>query len=368
MTIQARLSRPIITDVLRQAAGDPHIEPADWFCEALKPGVGSATAGIWRVMVNANGAQWPLILKIISAGLSPASQTISHPLYWKREALAYQSGLLHNLPGGVTTPRCYAVREQPEDAVWLWLEDVSDSGALWSLEHYARAAWHIGRLNGAYVDGTLPYPWLNRAGSPRGLLEAFRWLEPVIANPQVWTHPLLRNAFPIPVQDRLLRMWQERYRYIDHFESLPQTLCHMDAWRRNMFAREGQLVLIDWAYTGYGTVGTDAADLFAASYHMLEVEPCEPDALAGTILAGYMAGLRDSGWQGNETDVRFAFQVFAALKYAGILLWLADVQDITRWTFWETLSEKPMKAFLYQQARLIYYMLDQLEEARRAIL
>ncbi len=369
-SIHEQLARPIITDALRQAAGDPHIEPADWHYEALKPGVGSATAGIWRIIVNANGAQWPLILKIISAaetGLSPAGQAISHPLYWKREALAYQSGLLDTLPGAVTAPRCYAVMERAEDTIWLWLEDVSDSGALWSLEHYARAAWHIGRLNGASINRTLPYPWLNRAGSPRGLLEAFKWLEPVIADPQVWTHALLQEAFPIPVQDRLLRLWQDRHRCIDHFESLPQTLCHMDAWQRNMFLRESQLVLIDWAYTGYGTLGTDAADLFAASYHMLEVEICEPDVMAATIFKGYMAGLRDSGWHGDESDVRFAFQVFAALKYAGILLWLADIQNPDRLAFWETLSSQPINTFLQQQARLIYYLLDQFEEAQHAI-
>ncbi len=114
------------------------------------------------------------VLSLTSEGSTPATSSETHVLYWKREALVYQSDLLDDLPGGVRGPRCYAITEQPDGSVWLWLEEVKEIyGPRWPLEQYARAAHHLGHMNGAYLAGRpLPsYPWLVRTGSPRGLLE-----------------------------------------------------------------------------------------------------------------------------------------------------------------------------------------------------
>ncbi|HZG67862.1 MAG TPA: hypothetical protein VEZ12_14040, partial [Herpetosiphonaceae bacterium] len=84
---------------------------------------------------------------------------------WKREVLAYQSGILEDLGGGLVVPRVYAVMERPGGMVWLWLEDIVEAYATpWPLERYGLAARHLGAWQGTYLAGRpLPdAPWLAR--------------------------------------------------------------------------------------------------------------------------------------------------------------------------------------------------------------
>jgi hypothetical protein len=84
--------------------------------------------------------------------------------YWKREALAYEAGLLVDLADGFVAPRCYGIRDLGQDHVAIWLEDIVGSGpSRWPLERYGLAARHLGRFNGAYLTGRrLPgWPWLS---------------------------------------------------------------------------------------------------------------------------------------------------------------------------------------------------------------
>jgi hypothetical protein len=70
--------------------------------EALYEPVASATAGIWRVRAGARNA----VLKPLAAddGTNAhwqARHAADHWYYWRREALAYRSGLLDHLAGGL---------------------------------------------------------------------------------------------------------------------------------------------------------------------------------------------------------------------------------------------------------------------------
>ena len=66
--------------------------------------------------------------------------------YWRREALAYQSGMLADLPDFVRAPGCYGVSEQA-DGAWIWLENIVEAaGPTWTLEHFQQAARHLGRF------------------------------------------------------------------------------------------------------------------------------------------------------------------------------------------------------------------------------
>jgi hypothetical protein len=221
--IRARLPRlggAAVEGIARQALGNETAQLGDWQVEPVEGGMGAATGGIYRVVGHALHAglrvTWSAMLKVVSLdapGTQIAFEDEAHPLYWKREVLAYTSGLLDDLPGGVRAPRCYGVVKIDEGTAWLWLEEVKDTGtATWGLEQYARAAECLGRFNGAYLAGhPLPdYPWLTRTGSPRGLLEHNTWIRDVMADPGTWQHPLMRAAFPVPVCERLLRLWDER--------------------------------------------------------------------------------------------------------------------------------------------------------------
>jgi hypothetical protein len=119
-----------------------------WQVRSASASAGAATDGVYRVSGTASDGgtllEWALMLKILrpaAAAWNPAAREIDHPIYWKREALAYASGLLADLPGGITAPRCFVVEERADESCWLWLEEISDSyGPRWPLAQYAHAA------------------------------------------------------------------------------------------------------------------------------------------------------------------------------------------------------------------------------------
>src|SRR5258708_23089047 len=327
------LDRQTVSMLMCQTLDSQEVELLQWQLQAMSDWTGPATSGVYRLAGTGRDqdreVEWSLILKVLSLkvlsptpeGRTPASCEQGHVLYWKREALVYQSDLLDDLPGGVRGPRCYNIVEHADSSVWLWLEDLKEIyGPRWPLEQYARAAQSLGQMNGAYLAGRpLPsYPWLVRTGSPRGLLEHFGWMWKIVHDPSTWQHPRLCAAFPLPIASRLLRLWEDRSVLLDVLERLPQTFGHLDAWRRNLFAvpeRYGQhqLIAIDWAYPGLGTIATDIGDLFAASFSLFGVEPCDPRTLDTAIFESYLEGLSAVGWRGDCRMVRCAFAIFTAL-------------------------------------------------------
>jgi hypothetical protein len=290
--------------------------------------------------------------------------------YWQREVRAYQSGLLQALPGGLRAPHLLATEEQPDGTVWLWLEEVHDAyGPRWPLAQYRRAAQGLGRFNGAYLAGhpPPPYPWLHRMASPRGLLDQYAWLRDVVAAPETWRHPSLQaHAALAP---RLRRLWDERAGLLDQLEGLPHTVCHCDAWRGNLCApagveESGALIALDWAVLGWGAVGIDAGDLFAPSFAHGLAEPCTPHELDAAIFEGYLAGLREAGWQPERALVRFGYAAYAALKYAGVLPWLIIGGDARSIMAWATGSARPLEELVHEPLAWLAYLLDLLDEAR----
>lgn len=376
------LDQQTITTLMCQILDLEDGELLQWQVQEISETNGAATGGVYRLTGTGRGQDremdWSLILKVLCrtpAGKASGGLEQEHVLYWKREALVYQSGLLNDLPGGLRGPHCYAVTEQDDESVWLWLEDVKDPhGPCWPLSQYSQAARCLGQMNGAYLAGRpLPaFPWLVRTSSPRGLLDHFSWMWKVVPDPTTWQHPFLRSAFPLPIADRLWRLWEDRGAMLDVLERLPQTFGHLDAWRGNLFAvpeadEEQRLIAIDWAYPGLGTIATDIGDLMAPSFGLFRVEPCDPRTLDRVIFESYLEGLSAAGWQGDRSVVRCAFALFTALKYGCLLFWLHQITDESQHSSWEQRRGHPLDECLQQQAALIYYLLDLADEGRGLI-
>jgi hypothetical protein len=253
---------------------------------------------------------WSLILKT----LCPAEDNshISAWNYYKREADAYRSGLLDELPGGLAAPRCFGVVERPDGACWIWLEDVGEEiGSQWPLEQFGVVARHAGQLNGAYlVARSLPsWPWLS-SGWLRGYVALSAPAIPLIRHSL--DHPLVRRLVPGDASDRLFRLWEERSLYLDALDRLPQTLCHLDLYRRNLFARQtahgaDQTVAVDWAFVGWGAIGEELVPLVLASIAFFEIELDQAQVLEEIVFEGYLEGLRDAGWRGDPRQVRLGY-------------------------------------------------------------
>ena len=309
-----------LAPVVRRALGCPTASVVDWRSEVLQGGAGYI-GSVYRLVGTAEdrGARmsWSVILKAIRGDPSEAPAGFA---YWKREPLAYQSGLLDELPSGVFAPRCYG-SVTTEDRAWLWLEDVRDDlGPAWPLEHFGIVACHLGRLNGTYLGDRerLGLPWVTT-----GWLAA--WVErvaPVMADfTTAIDHPVFARIYSAEVADCMLRLWAARKRLLETLAGLPQTFCHLDAFRRNVIARrsdEGdmQSVLLDWAFVGSGALGEELASLVAATVIFDAAAHWEwISDLDSLVFNGYLDGLRDVGWHGDRDEVRFAYATATALRY-----------------------------------------------------
>jgi hypothetical protein len=316
----AAIDQATLTPLVRNALNRPTVEVTNWDYEQLHGGAGAGNA-VYRFSGQGRKGQqkisWSLILKTIRP--AEANRDASAWNYYRREPDAYQSGWLDDLPGGLAAPRCFGVVERPDGACWIWLEDVGEEiGSQWPLEQFGVVARHAGQLNGAYlVARSLPsWPWLS-SGWLRGYVALSAPAMPLIRHSL--DHPLVRRLVPGDASDRLFRLWEERSLYLDALDRLPQTLCHLDLYRRNLFARQtahgaDQTVAVDWAFVGWGAIGEELVPLVLASIAFFEIDLDQAQALEEIVFEGYLEGLRDAGWRGDPRQMRLGYTA-ASLRF-----------------------------------------------------
>ena len=311
------IDRGYLTDIVQKALDRSGLQITDWKVQSLHGGFEWDSA-VFRVQGEAgDGGEtipWSLILKAVKP--ADKARDPAGIWYWKREALAYQSGLLHHLPGGnVTAPVCYAVEERPDGSMWLWMEDVKDDVASpWPVEQYAVAARHLGQFNGAYLTGQAfpSEPWVTHNWLRMYVEHAAEMVEFIHRNPN---HPIVIHIFPGNTLAQMLAVWDEHNQILDMLENLPQVFCHQDAFRRNLFARKGKTIAIDWGYMGMAPVGAELVALVAGSIGFFEVPVDRVDEVDRICFENYLQGLRDAGWEGDPKLVRAGYVVSLLLRY-----------------------------------------------------
>jgi hypothetical protein len=94
------VDRAILARVLRRVLEDPLAEPLDSAVERLRSGAGQGL--VYRLFGDARSrgehVPWSAILKILQATREGRPDGWRHP---DREVLAYRSGVLRELPGGL---------------------------------------------------------------------------------------------------------------------------------------------------------------------------------------------------------------------------------------------------------------------------
>jgi hypothetical protein len=372
------IDRTTLTPLVRRALGREAAEVTDWDQTTLSGG--STGAGVFRFSGSARDGTatvpWVLVLKVVPRQGVPGqglgtSDDPTHQLYWKRELLVAQSGLLEELPVGLRAPTCYSTAEW-SDGYWLWLEAVHDSsGQAWPLERFGLAARHLGRLGGAYLaQFPLPdWPWLTR-----GLV---RQRVPMFAGtwdslPRLLDHPIMRRGFPGAVADGMLRLWAERETFLSALDRLPTTLQHGDAGRKNLYAIKGgdgaeATLAIDWGFLGVGVVGEELAPIVLSALIWFNgVEPEQLPELDGLAFAGYLQGLRDAGWSGEAQAARLGYAATLALRF-GLLIpeaWTLDEGGRERL---EKLVGHPVEEAVDRYAAMRRFVLARADEAQQLI-
>ena len=359
-SIDNSILKPIVSAVL----GQPTVDIANWQIERVHGGagdIGTSISGIYRFQGTAGDQDWSLILKVV--GTTSDQDNPAEPRYWKREVLAYQSGELADLPGGLAAPRFYGVHPFSERVVGLWLEDVTDdAGRVWPLQQYGIVARHVGQFNGAYLTANeVPaWPWL----SQDWLREHVATSANNIARLERTIHePETRRWFIDDDGERILQLWAERDNFFAALNTLPQTLLHRDAFRRNLFAKkDDRTVAVDWTYVGAGAVGEELVSLVHGSLYFGEVDINDARELDRIVFDAYLEGLADAGWHGDEQVVRLGYVTGSALCFGLGYFGFNPPAHIVPWleqAFGRTIEEQRV---LSSQIR--HFVLELADEAR----
>jgi len=301
--------------------------PVDWSAEILTHNTNNAvTAGIWRVRFGSAS----VVLKVLSpsgtasSGEWSPSEMPSHWNYWEREALAYESGVTAVYSAArISGTRLLDSNRRPNAEVALWLEDARRNcavpGTCWGLGDFRRFAHCLGLAQGRIaVRGMVPdHPWLTRRFL-RDYVLSKRVDRAVLYSNEAWRRPLVRDNFPEELRRGLVRLHEEREWFFALMERLPRTLCHLDVWPNNLFAlKDGTFALVDWSFVGEGALGEDVGNLVPDSVFDLLVPARDLPDLDREVFAGYLSGLREAGWEGDERTARHGMCA-SAVKYEWI--------------------------------------------------
>ncbi len=310
------IGRERLTPLVQAALNDPSALVIDFQCRSMYSFQSNTCVYIYNGCADSNKGKrdWSLVLKVIKE--IPGSDDPNGIWYWKREALAYQTGLLDELPGNIRGPRLYASEEHADGQIWLWMETIEDQFGTWPLEYFGEAARILGRFNGAYLAGTCPLPqqaWIPRNWLRQYVENAASMIEFIRENPR---HPVVLQVTGGGLREILLALWDERHRLLDRLEAMPQALIHQDAFRGNLFAQPGELVAIDWAYMGLAPAGAELVPLVSMAMGKDGLPLNQVKALDKIAFHGYIHGLREAGWRGSVKEVRLAYCLTLWLRYA----------------------------------------------------
>lgn len=328
----AAIGLDALLPVLRHAYDDPSASIKNWKLDQLSGGLGGGAiyrfSGQGQILGTTRG--WSVILKVLKkAGGSPNSVDWN---YYRREADAYGSGWLNELPGGIVAPRYFGAVDYPDGTCWLWLEDIQGTKSQWTMDDYGQVARNIGKFSGAYLTSHLPQPqtWMSSTWIQKHVDSSGEGMK-ILHNSM--DHPLVKRWFPANTIDNFFGLWEQSATYFNVMTQLPQTICHFDFFKRNLFLLENNQLhdhttAIDWAFIGSGCAGADINPLVIASLAFFEVPLDKARELDQIVFNGYLEGLQQTGWHGDPRLIRMGYLI-ANLRYTfgQIDGWMAGIFD-----------------------------------------
>lgn len=323
----------------------------------------SVTGGVYRVRTRTES----LVIKVVRHGVDATPDQLwqsgadeSHRNYWKREWLAFGSGLLDSLPGQLRAPRTLLTTEHDNGDCWIWMQDVRGrTGSALRLDDYAAIARALGSTQGAYASGAAPLPdkaWLSRDWL-RGWVDLCAPFVTTTHEDATWNDPRLGALRPL--RWRTQSLWDRHDDLLAIASEPPMTINHWDFWPTNLYVSEpGVVTAIDWSQVGIGGIGHDLDQLTLDPVWMRVRPDASLDVLEALVLATYTNGLHDSGFDVSAATVRRWYSAAAALRYAFLGGAQADVvADPERVTAQEARFGCDMATIIASKARVVDHAL-----------
>ncbi len=327
-----------LLNAIQNAAGVSDAQVLSWSRRALGEGFADAIAGGEGLILHsgslatrAGEQKYQVVEKVcrvLPAGREPGSW-----LYWKREALAYESRYLIGRLSGIKAPECYGVAYTDEPSARVFIEAIPDVQPKWTAETHARAA----RALGMFTAGAVGTPDIERHDW-MAIGRAHSWTEIAAETlndlEELEDDPVLSIWLAGTNLERTVNLWRNVGALRAGLEELPKCFCHHDAFKRNLLFRETdqpepEIVAIDWAFAGYGVVGEELAAAVGASLMFLDIRSEEAHETSERMFSSYLEGLRAKGWSGTTEAVRFGFCATTAMMFALGTLgpWLPLLRD-----------------------------------------
>ncbi|WP_203928759.1 phosphotransferase family protein [Virgisporangium ochraceum] len=247
--------------------------------------IGAATGSVTRIsgVLRSGAGEKPfsVIRKVFeplrSGRHHEAAGDPRHWAYWRRESLAYASGVLINpLGAGLVAPYCYEVID---DSVYL-------ADVVGPPERTDVAAHHLGTW---HATAPIPdAPWL--AGDQLAQRLAVTELD--------WS--------TVDAPSEVQSVWARRHDLMKVLDSVPVVLCHGDFHPGNLIASGDDVTtVLDWGTLGTGAAGFDLAHLALST--LTDPFPYYVDGLQGKVSA---------------EDAHLGYSVTLALVGASRLHWM----------------------------------------------
>jgi hypothetical protein len=285
----------------------------EWQAEELLHNSGNEVAGaIWRVTGDGGTA----ILKIATP------RRAGPPRTWPRAttqgtgttggAKPSRTAVCWPPPRTRASPvRTCSMCRSADGSVALWLQDVPGApGTSAGVDALADVAYRLGAGHARWLERPAE-PWLARdwlcdytlAQGPGGDLD--------------WDVPIAAGAWPDRLRRDLRTTWERRHDLLAAADRLPRTLCHHDVWPMNLvLPGSAAPVLLDWAFTGPGAKGEEAANLALDAFWDGLADLGLLDEVIAAVSDGYRRG---PGGAVDDDTVRRAVMVTGAAKY----FWIA---------------------------------------------
>ncbi len=116
---------------------------------------------------------------------------------------------------------------------------------------------------------------------------------------------------------------------------------------------------------GFGAIGEEIAAMISVSFQFMDVSMNDAAKLDEEVFHGYLQGLADAGWRGEERQVRLGYTIASAylLGVAGIGIWMDYVLDESVHEVMGNTFVSSFDKILERFAELQFFLLDLGDEA-----